>query len=254
MLSSASGNNGSLNLVSTKHGHKDRIDVLHNTADGTSPAIALNNERFSKVRAGADLKQQVGVRDGAVPSEEMLVCPLSIGEWADFCCDKNDSWDNVMLKGQGFAVKLNLKFLVKPDGTEVPDFLRAGMQSVRPHFLQNEATGLFIIDVKTEYVGLLRTHLTFAEGMVALSEEKGSPYLAILPKHCNMRDELEGLWQVLPDHALVSLIVGNKSVMDKNDVGFGIAAEGPWALELAQREQAHKWKTGNVCIVSATGF
>jgi len=63
--------------------------------------------------------------------------------------------------------------------------------------------------------------------MVALTEEKGSPYLAILPKHCSMRDELEGLWQVLPDHAQVSLIIGNKNVMDKNEVGFGIVAAGP---------------------------
>ena len=63
--------------------------------------------------------------------------------------------------------------------------------------------------------------------MVTLTEEKGSPYLAILPKHCCMRDELEGLWQVLPDHAQVSLIIGNKNVMDKNEVGFGIVAAGP---------------------------
>ena len=206
MLSPASGNNGSLNLISSLHGHKDRIDVLHNTADGTSPAIALNAERFSKVRSGADLKQQVGVRDGAAPSEEVIVAPLTKGDWSDFCCDKNDSVEAIMLKGQGFAVQLNQKFLVKADGTEVPNWLRDGMASIRPHFLQNEATGLFILDVKSEHIDLLRTHLTVAEGMVALTEEKGSPYLAILPKHCSMRDELGGWRHTSPDQSVTPCV------------------------------------------------
>jgi hypothetical protein len=103
-------------------------------------------------------------------------------------------------------------------------------------------TGLIVLDVRREFVALLRTTLTKREGLVALEGEMGDGhnFYTVLPRYSDLRAETEALIIALPEGTKITRIIGNQRYMGRDDSGLGVMIDQDWVrLQLT----LPKWPT-----------
>jgi hypothetical protein len=200
-------------------------------------------ERFTEVR----ITEKVLVKRAApsgVLAEEVVCCILTTtgGAWTQYAFGPQDSEGDVSKKVMRCAAVLSAVPLTDDDGTEHRLWLVDGMASIRAQYLKDRVTGYIVLNVRREYVALLRTTLTKREGLVALEGETGDGhnFYTVLPRYSDLRAETEALIIALPEGTKITHIIGNQRFMGRDDSGLGVMIDQDWVrLQLT----LPKWPT-----------
>jgi len=230
-------------ITDTLPGSLSRITAIVQNVDSTSVQVALNSERFTDVRTTEKVLVKRAAPSG-VMSEEVLCCILTTtgGNWSRYAFGPQDSDGDVSKKVLKCAAVLSAVSLTDDDGTEHRLWLVNGMASIRAQYLKERVTGFIVLDVRREYVALLRTTLTKREGLVALEGEAGGGhnFYTVFPKYCDLRAETEALIVSLPEGTKITRLIGNQRFMGRDDSGLGVMVDQDWVrLQLT----LDKWPT-----------
>ena len=128
------------------------------------------------------------------------------------------------------------------------------MSSVRSHWVGRNPSGMFIVEVKAQYLTLLRTNLGVSRGLCAMEDLEAPQWFVVLPHQCDLRVEIERLLLCLPQSAKISLMHGgsHKSLMDRTDLGIGIQVDDAFFLQYARQEVLATWSGGNSILPATT--
>ena len=178
----------------------------------------------------------------------------ALGQTGKFCVSNQDSADKVNFQTLQFAAGLCQTELVGADGSTFKDWLSSGMSSVRSHWVGRNPSGMFIVEVKAQYLTLLRTNLGVSRGLCAMEDLEAPQWFVVLPHQCDLRVEIERLLLCLPQSAKISLMHGGsqKALMDRTDLGIGIQVDDAFFLQYARQEVLATWSGGNSILPATT--
>ena len=225
--------------------------------DGGSTTIALNAERFLSARTAESVLVSA-VNSDAHKTVHLLMAPLKYVEsqFAKCCVSSQDAPEKVYLQTLRFAAALCTTPLIGADNTVYTEWLADGVASVQSHWNGRTPSGLYQVEVKEVFVGLLRSMLDRGGGIVLMEEMEAPQWFVVLPRQCDQRVEIELLWRQLPANAGICLMKGPdfKSLMDRTDFGIGIRAPSAFFLIYAQLDVFPSWSGGNSILPATTGI